>query len=195
MTQLSPDRPRHESGSFTRARAASAQAASVERTRAARTVAGNSLDDSDRDALLAMLGLAEAAGDDGQALQKSLTRYVQAVAGLVGVPAEGATCEVTDTVTAYLALPGRHGAQPGRDLMLVWSERQGWTVSVETDPAETPVVLSRLGGELVPPPEDVAEFVTRSLTHPEAARTLAALPAAVARDRLAENMEQCIREG
>ena len=191
MTQLSTDRPRHESGSFTRARTEAARAVSVEQRRAARTVAGNSRDDADRDALLAMLGLAVPVTDDGLTLQSSLKRYVHAVADLVGVPAEGTTCEVTDTITAYLALTGHHGAQPGRDLMLVWSERQGWALSVETDPAETPVVLSRLGGELVPQPQEVADFVTRSMTHPGSTRTLAALPAAVDRARLAENMERC----
>lgn len=195
MTQLSTDRPRHESGSFTRARAESARAVSVERTRAARTVAGNSLDETDRVALLAMLGLAEPVADDGRTLQQALTRYVRAVADLVGVPAEGTACEVTDTVTAYLALPGNHGAQPGRDLMLVWSERQGWSVSVETTPTEAPLLLSRLGGELVPPPQDVADFVTRCIAHPGSMRTLAALPAAVNRTRLAESMERCTPQG
>jgi hypothetical protein len=195
MTQLSTERPRHESGSFTRGRAEAARAMSVERTRAARTVAGNSLDEADRHALLAMLGLAEPVTDDGPTLQHSLKRYVHAVADLVGVPADGTACEVTDTVTAYVALTGRHGDQPGRDLMLVWSERQGWTVSVETAPSEAPVVLSRLGGELVPPPEDVADFVTRSMTCPGSIRTLVAVPAAVDRRRLAENMERCTPRG
>ncbi|MDT8914452.1 DUF6292 family protein [Amycolatopsis sp. PS_44_ISF1] len=99
-------------------------------------------------------------GDDHQLLRHALEGYVRAVAAAVGVPREGTSFEATDTVTAYLGLSRRAPQYPGRDLMLVWSARQGWAVSVETHPAEVPLVLSRLGGDVVPAPEAVGRFVT-----------------------------------
>ncbi|WP_246019099.1 DUF6292 family protein [Saccharothrix australiensis] len=88
-------------------------------------------------------------------LTVGLAGYVRAVAEQVGVPPEGTEYEVSDTATAYLALAeGR-----GRDLMLLWSEKHGWSVAVETAPAESPVVLAHLDGPLVPPPRAVARFV------------------------------------
>jgi hypothetical protein len=109
--------------------------------------------------------------DDGaRALARGLAGYLDAVADAVGVPAEGTTFEISDTATAYLALNSRWSHRPGQDLMLVWSERTGWTVSVETDPGETPVVVARLGGgDAVPTPETVAQFVADALTEPRTA--------------------------
>lgn len=104
--------------------------------------------------------------DDGvRELSLGLAGYLRAVAKAVGVPSEGTTCEVTDTATAYLALTRRWPARPGRDLMLVWTARTGWILSVETNPQEKPIVVSRLGGiDPVPAPEAVAQFVTDALT-------------------------------
>ena len=99
------------------------------------------------------------AADDPQALRRALAAYVREVAAAVGVSAEGTSCEVADTVTAYVALSGRSERFPGRDLMLVWSERQGWTVAVETAPGETAQVVGCLGGEVTPAPESVRRFV------------------------------------
>lgn len=101
-------------------------------------------------------------------LAKGLAGYLHAVAEEIGVPPEGTTFEISDTATAYLALARQWPARPGRDVMLVWSERTGWTVSVETDPSETPMVVARLGGpDPVPEPRAVAEFVTEALTEQE----------------------------
>ncbi|MEU6151726.1 DUF6292 family protein [Actinosynnema sp. NPDC047251] len=88
-------------------------------------------------------------------LTVGLAGYVQAVAEQVGVPPEGTEFEVSDTATAYLGLA--EGA--GRDLMLLWNEVHGWSIAVETDPTEPPVVLAQLGVSLVPPPRAVARFV------------------------------------
>jgi hypothetical protein len=89
-------------------------------------------------------------------LRHGLAGYVVAVAAEVGVPVEGTGFEVSDTATAYLGLAGR---QAGRDLMLVWGERVGWSVAVETTPSEPPSVIARLGGvDPVPDPRDVGRF-------------------------------------
>lgn len=92
--------------------------------------------------------------DDSAQISLGLARYVRAVAEEVGVPPEGTEFEVSDTATAYLGLEG-----PGRDLMLLWSEQRGWSIAVETDPAEEPVVVAHLGLPIVPPPDAVAKFV------------------------------------
>ncbi|WP_433273004.1 DUF6292 family protein [Actinosynnema sp. CS-041913] len=88
-------------------------------------------------------------------LTAGLAGYVRAVAAQVGVPTEGTEYEVSDTATAYLAL----AEGTGRDLMLLWSETHGWSIAVETAPAEPPVVLAHLGVPVVPPPRTVARFV------------------------------------
>lgn len=87
-------------------------------------------------------------------ISAGLARYVRAVAEQVGVPAEGTEFEVSDTATAYLGLEG-----PGPDLMLLWNERRGWSIAVETGPAERPIVVAHFGSPLVPSPEEVARFV------------------------------------
>ncbi|MQA10043.1 MAG: hypothetical protein GEU98_16110 [Pseudonocardiaceae bacterium] len=99
--------------------------------------------------------------DSNSAFRRGLAGYLRAIAAAVGVSKEGTTFEISDTATAYLALDGRWSGRPGQDLMLVWSERHGWVVAVETDPAEAPVVLAYFGGDdPVPEPRVVARFVT-----------------------------------
>ncbi|MFC0436943.1 DUF6292 family protein [Kutzneria buriramensis] len=149
------------------------------RAKAARTVATNATDAQDCRTLLSMLGLEpehqahdrtppqahdDAAADCTPALTRGLAGYLHAVAEAVGVPVDGTSYEVSDTATAYLALIRRTSDRPGRDLMLVWSEHDGWAVSVETEPLEPPILLSFHGGEdPVPDPRIVAHFVTEVL--------------------------------
>ena len=96
---------------------------------------------------------------DTRTLERGLGEYVRAVAAAVGVPAESTTVEISDTATAYLGLPRRWRDRPDHDVMLVWSERRGWSLAVETDPADAPVVIAHHGDDLVPPPAVVAQFV------------------------------------
>jgi hypothetical protein len=104
------------------------------------------------------------ADDEVRELSHGLAGYLRAVAGAIGVPSEGTTFEISDTATAYLAMARQWPGRPGRDLMLVWSERTGWIVQVETDPGEQPMVVARLGGrDPVPEPEVVAKFVADAL--------------------------------
>ncbi|ONI85078.1 hypothetical protein ALI22I_32115 [Saccharothrix sp. ALI-22-I] len=92
--------------------------------------------------------------DNSALISIGLARYVKAVAEEIGVPPEGTEFEVSDTATAYLGLEG-----PGPDLMLLWNEKRGWSIAVETDPTEAPLVIAHLGMPLVPPPDAVARFV------------------------------------
>src|SRR5262249_46363250 len=59
--------------------------------------------------------------------------------------------EISDTVTAYLGLTERWVLRPGRDLMLGWTESQGWSVAVEPAPAERPAAPGYLGRHTVLP--------------------------------------------
>ena len=97
------------------------------------------------------------------ALARGLAGYVHAVASLLHVDSEATTYEVSDTATAYLALSTQLSVRPDRDLMLVWTERHGWALAVETTPTEPPAILAYLGADLVPEPKVVARFVTSVL--------------------------------
>ncbi|SDC66827.1 DUF6292 family protein [Actinokineospora iranica] len=96
--------------------------------------------------------------DSTHALRRGLEGYLRAVAVALRLPGEGVSCEISDTATAYVALPG-HG---GDDLMLIWDERTGWTLAVEHAPSAEPEILGRFGPDQVPPPDAVAEFVART---------------------------------
>ena len=101
------------------------------------------------------------------AMEQALAGYVRAVAAELGVPAEATGFELSDTATAYLGLTARDQDHPGRDLMLVWTRRDGWYVAVETAPTEPPVVLGHLGGpDTMPGPKAVARFVADVLEGP-----------------------------
>lgn len=102
--------------------------------------------------------------DDGRAaadvaLVSGLSGYVRAVADALDVTIEATDFEVSDTATAYFGLAVRSTQHPDHDLMLIWSERHGWALAVETAPAEQPAVLAYLGADLVPEPATVARFV------------------------------------
>ena len=156
---MSPARhDRHPRTAFDDSRVRARQERAEQRSQAVRTVAGQARDREEFTGLLSMLGL-----DDGPAesplLLPALAAYARQVAVEVGVPADAVGYEVSDTATAYLGLTERSGAHPSRDLMLVWDERTGWSVAVETVPGEPPFATCHLGGDAVPVPAAVAEFV------------------------------------
>jgi uncharacterized protein DUF6292 len=107
-----------------------------------------------------MLAVMERGADTTHALSRGLAGYVRAIAGALGLPEEGTSFEISDTATAYVALARHSGRHPGRDLMLVWSERTGWAVAVETDPGTPSAVIAYFGGQdPVPEAYAVAAFV------------------------------------
>jgi hypothetical protein len=183
LTQQGASHPRAQ---FTDARARAERELTDQRQRAARTVAGQARDGAERITLLSMLGLEEPA-HRSVTLSGRLAAYVHQVAAAVGVPAEATGYEVTDTATAYLGLDQRWPTRPDHNLMLVWDERLGWYVAVETTPAETPVVIGYLEGDTVPTPAQVARFVTDAATGAGMARIRPVLPP-VERTELAARM-------
>jgi hypothetical protein len=136
----------------------------------------------------------ESINEDPLLLRRALAGYVRAVADAVGVSEEGTSCEVADTVTAYVALSRRSPRFPGRDLMLLWTSRQGWTLAVETAPAEPALVVSRLGGDAVPEPALVGRFVSQVVSAPDAG-AWTPQPVRAARDRrdLQSRLERRVR--
>lgn len=110
--------------------------------------------------------MASQPGEADTAVARGLAGYVGAVAGALNVSVEATGFEVSDTATAYLALAVRSPEHSDHDLMLVWTERHGWALAVETAPSEQPAVLAHLGADPVPPPHDVARFVTGALAEP-----------------------------
>lgn len=149
----------HPGTEFAESRARALRERLDQRNRAMRTVAGQARDREEFTGLLSMLGL-----DDGPLgspiLLHALAGYIRQVATEVGVPTDAVGYEVSDTATAYLGLADRRAEQPGRDLMLVWDERLGWRIAVETVPGEAPLVVGTLDGDTVPTPGAVAMFVT-----------------------------------
>lgn len=145
------------------------------RNRAVHTVACNARDRDEFTGLLSMLGL-----DDGRAgspaLSRSLAGYVRTVAAAVGVPPDAVGYEVSDTATAYIGLTERLPAHADRDLMLVWDERLGWYVGVETHPDEAPLVICYFGGEAVPSIAAVARFVVDAVAGHRVGRLRPVLP-------------------
>lgn len=88
-----------------------------------------------------------------------LHTYVDAVAHALGVPTEYTCCSVDEPASAYLALAEHLPGRPDREVAVVWHERQGWSVGVESACGEDVLAVAYLGGELAPAPERVVAFV------------------------------------
>jgi uncharacterized protein DUF6292 len=178
-----------EEGEFARARAKARVDALVQRDRAVRTVAEQAVDAKDFHSLLSMLGLDD--GRDSPTLRRGLAGYVRAVARALEVPTEATNFEISDTVTAYLGLSVRWPIRPSRDLMLVWTDRHGWAVAVETIPTERPIVIDYLGGDdLVPVPRAVARFLSGVLTGQRLIAAQPTFPVDYSRGDLAERLNR-----
>lgn len=123
------------------------------------------------------------------ALGRGLDGYVQAVAAELEVPVEGTSSEISDTATAYLGLADRSAERPGQDLMLVWSEQQGWSVVVETDPAEASRVIAEFGSDdRVPEPLTVARFARDVMAGHRPASARSAFRAPATREELTRQL-------
>jgi len=90
---------------------------------------------------------------------RGLTRYVDSIAAALVVPPHAEHHEVSELSNAYLALYRRSPAFPELDLMLLWDERHGWSVALETAPTEGPAVLAYLGGDVLAEADEVHRFV------------------------------------
>jgi hypothetical protein len=96
--------------------------------------------------------------DHDSAAARGLRRYVQLIAEAVGVGAEASTIQLDDPVSAYLALDRCSPRHPDQDLALLWDERHGWALGMESTVSADLLVLGFLPAE-VPPPRTVADYV------------------------------------
>ncbi|HVV08001.1 DUF6292 family protein [Amycolatopsis sp.] len=91
---------------------------------------------------------------------RALSGYLRAVADELGVGLESVTVDHATPVSAYLALDIRLPRHPDRDVALLWDERHGWAIAIETHSSEDLIVLAYLGGPTITPaPGKVARFV------------------------------------
>lgn len=91
------------------------------------------------------------------AAARGLRQYLLAVAAKLDAPAW--FCEVDVPAGAYVALERRLARFPGHETALLWDERDGWAVAVESATGDEVIVLAYLGEDVLPPPEAVVEFV------------------------------------
>jgi hypothetical protein len=90
---------------------------------------------------------------------RGLRRYLRLVAEELGIDGAGQFVQFDAPVGAYLPLDIRLSRFPSQDVALVWDEERGWALGIETD-AGTPIaLLSYLGGDVLPAPRTVAQFV------------------------------------
>lgn len=61
-------------------------------------------------------------------------------------------------MNAYLAISMRAAHVPDRDIALLWDERSGWSVATERAAGDL-VTIAHLGGDVLPTPMVIAEFV------------------------------------
>jgi hypothetical protein len=96
--------------------------------------------------------------DTDSVFDRGLRGYVTAVGARLGVGLESCTIDPFFPASVYLALDGHLPDFPDRDVALLWDERYGWSVAIETHSGEDLIVLTYLGGELLPGADQVARF-------------------------------------
>jgi hypothetical protein len=90
----------------------------------------------------------------------TLHRYVNAVAAQWRIGPEFCVVDPEEPAWAYVALAWRLPRYPGRDVALLWDERTGWSLAVETNSGEDLIVVAGVGDSTVlPPPAGVRRFV------------------------------------
>lgn len=91
---------------------------------------------------------------------RALRGYFAIVAAALGIGLESCTLDIDTPVSAYLAVDQKSAAFPEREVAVLWDERHGWSVAVETHSGEDLIVLAYLDADTVVPPADlVARFV------------------------------------
>jgi hypothetical protein len=90
----------------------------------------------------------------------ALRAYLADVTTAVGVGLESSTIDHDIPVSAYVALDERLPGYPDHDVALLWDEVHGWSAAIETPSAGLTVIRHLGGTTVVPPPRQVARFVT-----------------------------------
>ncbi|KAA2263370.1 hypothetical protein F0L68_10060 [Solihabitans fulvus] len=92
---------------------------------------------------------------------RGLRRYVRLVAEALGLDGGGYFVQLESPAHAYIALERRLPARPDRDVALTWTEGQGWALASESADGDELSAHSVLGGDVLPAPRVVAQFVRR----------------------------------
>jgi hypothetical protein len=91
-------------------------------------------------------------------LTRGLRGYAQLVTDALGLSPQCCFVQAERPATAYVALDGQFSDFPGRDVALLWDERYGWSLAVETHSGEDLIVVERCGDELLPAPRAVTRW-------------------------------------
>lgn len=97
--------------------------------------------------------------DFDETLERGLRGYVRHVSGTLRISGDCWCVDMARPASAYLALDGHLTGYPGRDVALLWDERQGWSVAVETHSGEDLLLVAYLGGQVLPSATKVARWV------------------------------------
>jgi hypothetical protein len=139
----------------------------------------------------------ERSGGDGTMMEldfddsvaRALRGYVRMVRQALGLRGECSYVQDDGPASAYIALDGRLSRFPGRDVALLWDERHGWSLAIETHSGEELFTVARLAQDVLPSPDTVAAWVRRQfLSEPETEHgehRPASVDADTMRDRLA----------
>ncbi|HEX3648663.1 MAG TPA: DUF6292 family protein [Pseudonocardiaceae bacterium] len=109
---------------------------------------------------------ADRADDEPPEFDGMLREYVYAVAAGWRIGAEFCVLDMETPAWAYVALDWELPRYPNRDLALLWDERTGWSVAIETHSSEDLIVVACPNDPaVVPPPARVCRFVDRLTRH------------------------------
>jgi hypothetical protein len=112
---------------------------------------------------------------------RGLWQYVRQVALALGCTGDAFLVQTDAPVSAYLPVTQQLYGFPGRDAALLWDSERGWSAEIEDE-----LVVAELGGDPLPPPAEVAEFVADLVAGRRVARRPSvAVPPAVLCHRLA----------
>jgi len=90
---------------------------------------------------------------------RGLRDHVRLVAAELGCSGEAFWVQTEAPVSAYLPLEQRLHGFPDRDAALLWDPTHGWSAAIEAGTRDEPLVVTYLGGDVLPEPAAVASFV------------------------------------
>ena len=99
--------------------------------------------------------------DFDDSVARGLRRYVWLVGEALGQHGECSFVHADEPASAYIAVEGELAGYPGRDVALLWDERRGWSMAVETHSGEDLLVVAHFGPDLLPAPTAVACWTSR----------------------------------
>ncbi|MEV6714654.1 DUF6292 family protein [Lentzea sp. NPDC051208] len=94
---------------------------------------------------------------------RGVRRHVRLVARALGLSPQCCCVQGERPSNAYVALDGRLPDFPGREVALLWDERHGWSLAIETHSGEDLIVVEQHGDELRPEPSSVARWARSAL--------------------------------